>query len=96
VEKATSAVSSWSPFRARLPAAAIPSGIHIPRFPDMLRKSLWKSLSTWRQIFIALVMKLHFSKSTLGDSSGVDRRRVLAIGVLAKLDAALQLFHTSH
>jgi hypothetical protein len=46
--------------------------------------------------------KLQASKSqALGASSGVDCRRgpgawVLALGVLAKLDATIQLFHTSH
>jgi hypothetical protein len=46
--------------------------------------------------------KSQASKSqALGASSGVDCRRgpgawVLALGVLAKLDATIQLFHTSH
>ena len=55
-----------------------------------------------RRIFIALVMKLHFPNYKLPNHKRSERRAaltvvaVLALGVLAKLDATIQLFHTSH
>jgi hypothetical protein len=99
-------VNSWSLFRARRRRQSLST----PYAGG--RQSTWNSytpiyryvaqiivevLQTWRQIFIALVMKLHFpNHKRSAIQAALTVVAVLAIAVLAKLDATIQLFHTSH
>jgi hypothetical protein len=87
-------------------------GLNLYLLPSGGRHSIWNSYApicryvaqivvevavNVRRIFIALVMKLHFPNHKRSElRAPLTVVAVLARGVLVKLDATIQLFHTSH
>jgi hypothetical protein len=81
-----------------MPAVVVPSGIQMPRSAHVLQTIHCQSCGrTQRLTFAAHVMKVLFSnQQTRSELRAVlTVAAVLMIGMLAKLDASIQLFHLS-